>query len=112
MAIEQDAYGEAFNITDGEATPCREYFTQLAKIADLAPPFSLPANILKSIVGLRCFYQSLLKQTPDILPESIAYLNRPYGYSIVKAQNQLGYHPQIGLEEGMKLTQQWLQESK
>ncbi len=109
LAVEKEAYGEAFNITDGEETSCKEYFTRLAKIGNSPAPFSLPASVLKSIVQLRCWSQSVLGQTPDALPDSIDLINRPYAYSIAKAQSQLGYQPKINLEEGMRRTQEWLE---
>lgn len=109
LAIKKDVYGEAINITDGQATTCKEYFTHLARIGNCSAPFSLPANLLKTFLRIRCLSQSICNQTPDILPESVDFMNRPYSYSIEKAQNLLGYQPEIDLETGMQLTQDWLQ---
>lgn len=118
LAVEKSAYGESFNITDGQETSCKKYFTHLAKIGNIPAnigntpaPFSLPAGIVKLIIQLRCLGQSILGKTPDILPESVNYVTRPYAYSIAKAQSQLGYKPKINLEEGMRRTQEWLQET-
>jgi len=111
LAVEKSAYGESFNITDGQETSCKKYFTQLAKIGNIPAPFSLPAAVVKLIIQLRCLSQSILGQTPDILPESVDYVTRPYAYSIAKAQNQLGYKPKIILEEGMPLTPKSLQDT-
>lgn len=109
LAIEKEAYGEAFNITDGQETSWKEYFTRLAKIGGISPPFSLPANVLKFLIRLRCLKQTVLGQEVDLFPQSIDFLCRPYAYSITKAQRLLGYTPKIELEEGMRRTQQWLQ---
>jgi nucleoside-diphosphate-sugar epimerase len=108
LAIEKEAYGEVFNITDGKETSCQEFFTRLAKIGNAPTPFYLPAGMLKFFVQLRCWSQKVLGQTPDTLPEAVNWLTRPHGYSIAKAQNQLGYEPKIDLEEGMKRTEEWL----
>ena len=111
LAIEKEAYREAFNITDGQETSCKEYFTRLAKIGDLPVPFSLPADVIKFIVCLRCFGQSVVGQKPDVLPQSVNWFTRPYAYSIAKARIQLAYEPKIDLEEGMRRTREWLQKT-
>ena len=41
---------------------------------------------------------------------TIDMLSRKTGYSIEKARLQLGYEPQVDLEEGMRRTQQWAKE--
>jgi nucleoside-diphosphate-sugar epimerase len=111
LAIEKEAYGEAFNITDGQKTSWKDYFTRLAAIGNLPMPYSLPAEILKFIAWLRYFGQSVVGQKPEIFPQSINWLTRPYAYSIAKARSQLAYEPKIDLEEGMRLTQEWLQKT-
>jgi len=111
LAVEKEAYGEAFNITDGQETSWKEYFTRLAEIGDLPVPYSLPAEVLKFIAWLRYFGQSVVGQKPDTFPQSINWLTRPYAYSIAKARNQLAYEPKIDLEEGMRRTREWLQKT-
>jgi nucleoside-diphosphate-sugar epimerase len=41
----------------------------------------------------------------------VNFILRPHAYSIAKAQKLLGYEPKISLEEGMRLTQAWLQKT-
>jgi nucleoside-diphosphate-sugar epimerase len=108
LALEKEAYGEVFNITDGQQTSWAVFFKKLADIAKLSPPISLPAQIVKGLIYLRCFYQKVIGETPDLLPESVDFITRPYVYSIAKARTQLGYEPTIDLEEGMQKIQSWL----
>lgn len=108
LAAEKEAYGEAFNITDGRETSCKEYFTRLAEIGGVSMPFSLPAGVLKSVLRLRCIAQTLVGKNTDVLPESIDFVTRPHLYSIAKAQTMLGYQPKIGLDEGMERIHEWL----
>jgi nucleoside-diphosphate-sugar epimerase len=108
LALEKESYGEVFNITDGQCTSWAVFFKKLATIAGFSPPISLPAKIVKALIRLRCFGQRLLGKTPDLLPESVDYITRPYAYSIHKARTQLGYEPKIDLEEGMGRIQAWL----
>lgn len=45
LALEKEAYGEIFNITDGQETSWKNYFTSLAEIENLPVPSSLPKEI-------------------------------------------------------------------
>jgi nucleoside-diphosphate-sugar epimerase len=108
LTLKKESYGEVFNITDGQQTSWEVFFKKLADIAKLPPPISLPAKIVKGLIYLRCFYQKAIGKTPDLLPESVDFITRPYAYSIAKAQTQLGYKPTIDLEEGMQNIQAWL----
>jgi nucleoside-diphosphate-sugar epimerase len=48
---------------------------------------------------------------PKITREAVSYLTRQARFSIEKAKRELGYQPRFSLEEGMKLTEQWLRET-
>jgi nucleoside-diphosphate-sugar epimerase len=107
LAVEQEAYGETFNITDGAATTAKEFFTRLAQIAELPAPKALPTPLLRTLFWL--YVEDLKKkgQTPEVYEASIDWLCRPHGYSIQKAEQQLGYRPRVSLEEGMARTAAW-----
>ncbi|MBW4612656.1 MAG: NAD(P)-dependent oxidoreductase [Desmonostoc vinosum HA7617-LM4] len=109
LAIEKETHGEIFNITDGEETSWKDYFTRLAAMEGLPAPLSLPKDEIKLFLKLRVQGQKLFRKKVDILPESIDFMTRPYAYSIAKAKSLLNYQPMISLEEGMQRTHQWLQ---
>ncbi|WGV26154.1 NAD-dependent epimerase/dehydratase family protein [Halotia branconii] len=111
LAIEKEAYGEVFNITDGQKTSWKEYFTRLAEIGGLPEPISLPASMLKSVLWQQNLAKKLVGKKADIMPDSVDFVTRPYAYSIAKAQSRLNYQPKIDLEEGMRRTQEWLQKT-
>lgn len=103
LAIEQEAYGETFNFTDGCETTWRSYINHLAEISGLPKPsVALPSWLIK--LGIR-----LGLADDSITTASINTLTRPYAYSIEKARHRLGYQPRISLEEGMRRTAEWLQ---
>jgi nucleoside-diphosphate-sugar epimerase len=108
LAIEKESYGEIFNITDGQNTSWKVFFMKLAEVGQLPSPISLPAGIVKILIQLRCLYLKALGRPLDLLPETISFITRPYAYSIVKAQTQLGYTPKVDLDEGMERIQSWL----
>ncbi len=111
VAIAKETYGEIFNITDGQNTSWKEYFMRLAAMEGLAAPMSLPKDEMKLFLRLRHQGQKLFRQKADILPESVDFMTRPHTYSITKAQSLLDYKPKIDLEEGMRLTKEWMQQT-
>ncbi|KAB8320683.1 NAD-dependent epimerase/dehydratase family protein [Tolypothrix campylonemoides VB511288] len=111
LAIEKETYGEIFNVTDGQETTWKDYFTRLADMAGLPAPFSLPKDELKLFLQLRYQGQKLFRKQADILPEAVDFMTRPYAYSITKAQKLLSYQPTVDLEEGMRRTQEWVKKT-
>ncbi len=109
LAIEKEAYGEIFNVTDGEETSWKDYFIHLAAMEGLPAPMSLPKEEMKLFLRVRNQGQRFFRKKADILPESVDFMSRLYPYSIAKATNILNYKPKVDLEEGMKRTHQWLQ---
>lgn len=100
LAIKHDACGEAFNLTDGLATPTRVFFQTHALIAGKRLPRA-PTWLLKSVLmALGPAYRALGKK-PPASPEAMKFLLRKHRYSIAKAQRLLGYAPRIRLSEGM-----------
>ena len=108
LAIEKEQKGEIFNITDGQETSPQEYFTRLAEIAGHPAPSSLGKDEIKVFLKLRCQGQKLFRKEPDILPEAIDFMSRPYAFSIDKARKILNYQPVISLDEGMSRIQESL----
>lgn len=111
LAIEKETYGEIFNITDGENTSWKEYFTRLAAISGSPEPMSIGKDEIKLFLKLRVQGQKLFRKKADILPESIDFMTRPYACSIEKAQSLLNYAPKISLEEGLQITKEWLEKT-
>jgi nucleoside-diphosphate-sugar epimerase len=102
LALEKEAYGEAFNITDGCQTTWRDYYEQLAVIGGYPKPvISVPALAAKTALRQ-------MGKNADLLPESIDFLTRSHSYSIQKAVKLLGYKPRIDLDQGMERTANWL----
>jgi nucleoside-diphosphate-sugar epimerase len=100
LAIQHDACGEAFTITDGLATPSRVFFKTHALIAGTRLP-TAPTWVLKALLSaLGPAYRALGKK-PPASPEAMKFLLRKHRYSIAKAQRLLGYAPRIRLSEGM-----------
>jgi nucleoside-diphosphate-sugar epimerase len=101
LALEQNAYGEAFNLTDGYETSWKEFYLRLAEIGGLPKPISMPAFLVRKAAQLK-------QKEVDISPAAIDFVTRPHAYSIEKAQQVLNFVPRVGLDEGMARTAAWL----
>ena len=102
LAIEKRAGGEAFTISDGIATRCKDYF---GVVAHMAGKRSLPALPAWLVFVLIAFSTRLWRLFGGKFPASAAathFLMRKHTYSIEKAQRVLGYAPRITLEQGMR----------
>jgi nucleoside-diphosphate-sugar epimerase len=111
LAVERDAWGEVFNVTDGRTVTCREYFDRLTAAAGLRRPWSLPAAVLRPAAYLLSGLQRLLGREQDFSPDAIRFVTRKHAYSIARARSRLGYEPRVDLEEGMRRTAKWLQDN-
>jgi nucleoside-diphosphate-sugar epimerase len=101
LAIRARAFGRAFNVTDGRATTCDEYFGKLAELAGLPAPRSAPAKLLEGIGAGTALARKLGLTLDPLSPDSVRYLMRPYAYSIERARRELGYEPAVDLEQGL-----------
>ncbi len=101
LALEQEAFGEAFNLTDGYETSWKEFYYRLAEIGGMSKPISMPAFLVRKAAQLK-------QKEANISPAAIDFVMRPHAYSIEKAQQLLHFAPQVGLDEGMARTASWL----
>lgn len=100
--VERGFTGRAVNIADGRNTTWREYFSRLAHAAGLPAPRSAPRALLRGLfTALSPLPASLFAgQSPH--PNALDFLRRPHRVSNQRARDELGWTPQIGLDEGMK----------
>lgn len=101
LALEKDATGEAFNISDGVATPCRDFFRTHALLAGKRSVPALPTGAVLGLLKLSQPYWRWRGEKPPASPTATRFLLRRHRYSIAKAERLLGYVPRIPLDEGM-----------
>jgi nucleoside-diphosphate-sugar epimerase len=103
--------GQAYLISDGNPVMWREFFGYYARMAGKPNLRSVPEGIAK-VIALGMEMGSKFTGNPSkISREAVRYLTRQARFSIEKARHELGYQPRYSLEEGMKLTEQWLREA-
>lgn len=102
LAIDKAVGGDIFNITDGIATPCHEFFLWHAKMAGKTKVPAVPAWALKAFLTASKPMFSRLGMAPLASAAAIKFLLRRERYSIEKARRVLGYEPAISLDQGMR----------
>jgi nucleoside-diphosphate-sugar epimerase len=106
LSLEKDATGEAFNVSDGVATPVEDFFRRLAQIAGRRL-IALPAPILRAAFGTIERAADAIRVEPPARASAVDFLMRPGRYSIEKAERVLGYRPRVDLDEGMARIASW-----
>ncbi|WP_162932464.1 NAD-dependent epimerase/dehydratase family protein [Solimonas sp. K1W22B-7] len=101
LALEKNAGGECFTISDGVATPCREFFGYHARMLGRERVPTAPGALLIALVGALAWGYRLFGRKPPASAAGIHFLRRRGAYSIDKARRQLGYVPKVSLEQGM-----------
>jgi len=100
LALENDqATGEAYNVTDGGNTTWLEFYSRLAEIAEVEKPQTMRMDLLVALLTLEEGFAPPGRQVTS--PNAPYFLSRPHPYSIEKARTRLGYTPKISLDEGM-----------
>jgi nucleoside-diphosphate-sugar epimerase len=109
LAAQKDVAGDVFNVTDGATTTCADYFSRLARAIGLERLPTMPAWMLRAMIGLIAGGHRAMGREPPATADAIAFLRRPHHYSIARARDRLGYEPRITLEQGMAEVERWLQ---
>lgn len=104
--------GQAFFITNGESTyfwdlarlfwhRLDEYFPGYRKPRSIFQMSRLPALVAATLAG---WFGMISNKVPTFTRVQVAHICAERWYNIEKARRVLGYHPDVSLEEGVKLT--------
>jgi nucleoside-diphosphate-sugar epimerase len=112
MATKRDeSVGEVYLVSDGTAVTWKGFCGYYAKMAGKPNIRSVPKWFGKALALGMEVTSKLGGKPPKLTREAVAYLTRKACFSVEKARRDLRYQPRISLEEGMKLTEQWLREA-
>lgn len=111
-ATQDQAAGQIYNLTDGVDVACLDFFAHHWRWAGKrGRPICLPTGVAQQLTSSsEWLIRQVLRQPTEISRSSLAMLTRRAGYSIAKAQQQLGYQPQVDLATGIQRTERWLRQ--
>jgi nucleoside-diphosphate-sugar epimerase len=105
------AVGQTYNLTDDELVSKRRFLTTIAELAGLEPPRrKVPLKLAKTLA----FFMERIarlrgaKKAPLLTQARIKFLGLNLHYSVEKAKRQLGYHPRVKFEQGIREAVDWL----
>lgn len=103
------ASGEIYLIAGEETVTLNELVQRIANVLQVkVRSYHIPAAFgLLSGYLLQQVYKPLGKQPPFSV-RSLDFFLKDNAYDIQKAQQQLGYQPQVSLQAGLELTARWL----
>jgi nucleoside-diphosphate-sugar epimerase len=112
VATKRDqSVGQVYLITDGSAVMWKEFFGCYARMAGKPRIRSVPEWLGKAIALCMEISSKFTGKPAKITREAIHFLTRQARFSIEKARREIDFQPRISLEEGMKLTEQWLRDA-
>lgn len=100
-------HGRAFVVADEGAPSWREVFAELARLIGARPPrLRLPSAAVGPVAaGLESLWSALAPgREPPLTRYRAALMRRDVHFSIVRTEEELGYHPQFSWRQGMRIS--------
>ncbi len=109
LAMEQDkGNGQAYLVADEEYLEIKELVRKVGLAMGIDVKIKHYPIVPLIIAGH--FFEKVckpLKITPPIFPRRVDWYRQNRAFRIDKAKQELGYHPQIGIDEGLRRTAEW-----
>lgn len=107
------AAGRVYILAGGEVTTLKELVARIAGVAGVTPPRrSLPVWPVWTVGAIVEGVCAVLKVEPPIYRRRVDFFTKSRAFDITRARAELGYAPQVGLEEGIRRTLDWYREYK
>jgi nucleoside-diphosphate-sugar epimerase len=107
----EQSVGQVYLISDGAPVTWREFFGYYARMAGKPNIRSIPQWLAKVIALGMEITSKFSGKPPKITREAVRFLTHQAHFNIEKVRHELGYQPRFSLQEGMKLTGEWLREA-
>jgi len=111
----ENAHLGIYNVTDGEQHSVKQIVETMQRIwSRPSKTFNVPYPVAHAFAAVSSTLSRIIKPSEDPLvsPAGVKHLTKPHNYSIEKIQRELGYRPQVTLEEGLRLTIEWYENWK
>lgn len=107
VAAHPSGLGEVFHVTGGVGVAPRVFFGHYARMAGVRLR-SVPPGVARAAAPLVAGAFKLVGKAPPLSGRTLEYVTHPGTYAIQKAADLVGWHPEVGLDEGMRRTEAWL----
>jgi nucleoside-diphosphate-sugar epimerase len=104
----REAAGEVITLSGDVGVSTGDYFGRIAAMVGRPRVHTAPTPVLVALTGALAAVDRLRGTPGDVNPNSVRYLTRTGTYSIAKARALLAFEPKVGLDEGMRDSEEWL----
>ncbi len=108
--VHPDAAGRAYIAHDGRPVSAAEFFAHYARLLGRERVPTLPRPLLAAAAWAEELRARLRGGVPSFSRPAIVYITRRGAYPNARAREELGWTPQVDLDEGMRRTGVWLRE--
>jgi nucleoside-diphosphate-sugar epimerase len=112
-ADSERSVGQAYNACDGSDVTWRQYVDRLAEIVEVPSPRIVIPHRLAYLTGwaMEKVYGALRIEARPLLTRMTAEIfGTDQGFPIDKARRELGYEPEVDLDQGMRRVKVWLRQ--
>jgi nucleoside-diphosphate-sugar epimerase len=110
-AADRGARGRAYHVAGPRPVPVRRLVETIARSLGVRPPFvHVPERAMRLAVAAVERVAARAGGTPPIASSAVDFFTLDRHFSWRRAEAELGYRPQIELEEGVRSTVRWYQE--
>ena len=108
LAAKKGKSGEIYHISDEKSYTVKEVLETIAKIENVKPPRKVPILLVKTVGLSMEVLAKIFKFHPPFCRNTTDWLTTNYWISNTsKAKKELGYKPNINLEQGINRTINW-----
>jgi nucleoside-diphosphate-sugar epimerase len=109
LAAERGRSGRVYILSSPQPRAMREIVELAGEVTNRqVPTFYVPTRAARTAAGAVEKVWRLLERRPPLTRDAIATLTVDRGFSHTRAQTELGYRPQVNLENGFQQTAAWL----
>ena len=115
VATSDRAQGEMYNVADSHAVRLREFAAAMLKaMGGPKPQVTIPYSVAYVSCTLMEMWSRLrrVKEMPYLTRSGLRFVNKGIYLDSTKARNELGWQPEVSLDEGTKLYVQWRRSPK
>jgi nucleoside-diphosphate-sugar epimerase len=105
--VRPEAAGGAFVGWEGPPVEIRDFFDRYARMAGRRRVPALPTPLLLAFATVDEAVARARGRAPTATRWAVRYLSRRATYRASRAQEVLGWHPRVDLDEGMRRTEAW-----
>jgi nucleoside-diphosphate-sugar epimerase len=108
LATRRGTPGHAYTVWDGEPVSFHDYFSRLSEATGGHPPRTLPRLAVTAIASAWELAARIRRRPPTFGRHGVTLVDRRGTASNSRAREELGWEPQIGLDEGLRRSGEWL----